>query len=334
MSPRLWWNRAPASTAHLVAAVRDEIPGSVSMASHSDADCPVLDVADEIVDEPTADRYVEESIELCRTHRVDLILPRVRGADLADAGDALAAVGTRVLSSPAASIRLADDKVAAYEAAARIGLRTPPVAVATDDIDLAHAAEQLVGAGHRICVRPRVGEGSDGFRVVVEAGADGRAPGRFRGNRVLTVTLDEVARALSSGEVGEVLVAGLLGGTEWSVDVWAHHGETVLALPRRRDRFGTYVVERCPPAEEMAGALVDAWALHGVVNVQCFVTEGRASLVEVNPRPAGGLHHTHHTGVVLIAEAIRAELDGGPQRDRRPDLPQRVLLAGRALPRR
>ena len=318
MTERLtvWWNRSPASTAHVIVATRASAARSGvtlrAAASHPDGDNPVLGAADVIVGEPDEDRYVEDALERCGATGIDLVIPRYRASDLADAGDRFSAVGARVISSPADVIRLADDKVAAYAAAAGAGVAVPPAEVVRSAAAFRSARDAIAGTGRGVCVRPRTAEGSDGFRVVAERSDDGRLPGQFRGNRQVRVTADDVERALEAGDPEELLVAGLLRGTEWSVDCFAWRGRLVAAVPRRRDRFGTYVMESKPVVEDLAATLIEAWGLHGVVNVQAFDEDGVAHLVEVNPRAAGGLHHSLATGVDLTWEWLWAELTGSP----------------------
>ncbi|AYF97957.1 ATP-grasp domain-containing protein [Protaetiibacter intestinalis] len=132
-----------------------------------------------------------------------------------------------------------------------------------------------------VFAKPRSGAGSRGIRVVPDRAALEALP------------LDE-----------NLIVQDLLPGEEYSVDVIADaDGRVVAAVPRTRTRVdsGVAIAGRTvidPELEETAAAVARAIGLVGVANVQLRRDrEGRAALLEVNPRFPGALPLTIAAGV-------------------------------------
>lgn len=138
-----------------------------------------------------------------------------------------------------------------------------------------------VGREFPVIVKPRRGAGSRGIHLV------------------------ETAAALADfGADDDQLVQDLLPGDEYSVDVLAGaDGRVVAAVPRSRLRVDSGVAIagatfHDPELEHAATAVARAVGLVGVANVQLRRDrQGRAALLEVNPRFPGALPLTIAAGV-------------------------------------
>ncbi|SDS85220.1 ATP-grasp domain-containing protein [Microbacterium paraoxydans] len=190
---------------------------------------------------------------------------------LADRRDELAPA---VLAAPPAdTLHTALDKLALAERCAPTG-RVPRTVLAGPD-----AAE--VAWEFPVFAKPRQGAGSRGVRLVPDADA---------------------LAALPTDE--GLIVQDFLPGEEYSVDVIADaSGGVVAAVPRTRARVDSGVAIagrtlRDPELEETAAAIARAIGLVGVANVQLRRDrDGRAVLLEVNPRFPGALPLTIAAGV-------------------------------------
>ncbi|AVL96399.1 MULTISPECIES: ATP-grasp domain-containing protein [Microbacterium] len=190
---------------------------------------------------------------------------------LADRRDELAPA---VLAAPPAdTLHTALDKLALAERCAPTG-RVPRTVLAGPD-----AAE--VAWEFPVFAKPRQGAGSRGVRLVPDA---------------------EALAALPTDE--GLIVQDFLPGEEYSVDVIADaSGGVVAAVPRTRARVDSGVAIagrtlRDPELEETAAAIARAIGLVGVANVQLRRDrDGRAVLLEVNPRFPGALPLTIAAGV-------------------------------------
>src|SRR5206468_1651128 len=107
------------------------------------------------------------------------------------------------------------------------------------------------------------------------------------------------------------LVLPWLPGAEHSVDVL--RCDALLAGVVRTKRSGSYeqVAWSCPRLTAMSAALLDALDVSPLGNVQWRELDGSPVLLEVNPRPSGGLHRSGRAlGVDLLWAAIRLVWQG------------------------
>ncbi len=230
---------------------------------------------------PGADaQFVAALQRLVAADRLDLVISTVdvELLALADRRDALAPA---VLAAPPSeTLRVALDKLALAERCESTG-RVPRTVLAGSDA-LAIDWEFPVFA------KPRAGAGSRGIRLVPDRAALERLP------------LDE-----------HLIVQDLLPGEEYSVDVIADaQGRVIAAVPRTRTRVDSGVAIagrtlRDCELEETAAAVATAIGLVGVANVQLRRgRDGRAMLLEVNPRFPGALPLTIAAGVDIPALVV------------------------------
>ncbi len=215
---------------------------------------------------PAIARMVEED-------RLDLVISTV-DVELDALADRREELAPAVLAAaPADTLRTALDKLVLAERSASTG-RVPRTALAGPD---ALSVEWQFPA----FAKPRQGAGSRGIRIVPDRAALEALP------------LDE-----------DLIVQDFLPGEEYSVDVIADaHGGIVAAVPRTRARVDSGVAiagrtVRDAELEETAAAVARAIGLVGVANVQLRRDrDGRAVLLEVNPRFPGALPLTIAAGV-------------------------------------
>jgi carbamoyl-phosphate synthase large subunit len=230
-----------------------------------------------------ADGYAAALLKLCERLRIDVLVPTVDSelVPLARTADAFAGAGVRTLVSDAAALERCLDKWA-----------------------LAEACRGAVRVPHTVLLE----EGpADGFRTGFPAVAN---PRRGSGSRGIVVAgspaaLDGLPRD------GSYLLQELLPGTEYSVDVLVGpDGRTRAAVPRARDKTDSgiivagHVLDR-PELSRLAADVASALGLRGICNVQVREDrEGRPALLEVNPRPPGGMSLTVAAGVQMPAWAV------------------------------
>ena len=217
--------------------------------------------------------FVPALASLVADDRLDLVVSTVdvELIALADRRDALAPA---VLAAPPAeTLRVSLDKLALADRCAATG-RSPRTVLAGPDA-------LAVDWEFPVFAKPRQGAGSRGIRLVPDRAALEALP------------LDE-----------GLIVQDLLPGEEYSVDVIADAaGSIVAAVPRTRARVdsGVAIAGRTvqdPELEETAATIARAIGLVGVANVQLrHGRDGRAMLLEVNPRFPGALPLTIAAGV-------------------------------------
>ena len=97
----------------------------------------------------------------------------------------------------------------------------------------------------------------------------------------------------------------MLTGLECSVDMFCEHGSVKQAVVRYKQHDDNQRLTLSDPARDLAVKVAVLFACDGLVNMQArYSAEGELSILEVNPRPSGGIGYTLHSGINLIATAV------------------------------
>ncbi|MET9381164.1 ATP-grasp domain-containing protein [Streptomyces sp. NPDC002928] len=312
---RVWLNRTYAENVFFMDQLRRN-PSDRAVeihATHGDADSPVLAAADTADLEPeglSPAAYVEYALDQCQRRSIDVFVPRLHQSAIVAHRADFAAVGTALLAPTPEAVAVFHDKVIAYEAVQAIGVPVPPWwRVRTAD-ELLAAVEELEDAGHKACFKPASGAGGVGFRIVT------RAPFslvHLNGFPTPYVPLDVVEDALRRAEEPvDWLVMPRLEQPEVSVDCLTGTDNRVrLAVGRTKNgrRRGFTLHEQwLEPARRIA----EGFGLHYLSNIQFRMFGDQPVLMDVNTRPAGGLHQLSLCGVNAPWAAVQLALGEDP----------------------
>ncbi len=235
---------------------------------------------------PRADHthFIDALAGVAAAHGVDALVPTVAEElpALTAGADQLARAGVATWLSDPMSVELCCDK-SAFARALRLA-RVPHPATTDTPAGLVQVPGPWI-------VKPRAGRGSRGVRLLD--------------------TRSDVVEALRADP--SLIAQTRLQGREFTADALvARSGELLTVVPRWREetKAGISVkgstFDSAPVTDVVAGAL-EAVGLTGPANVQGFVTDdGRATIVEINPRFSGGLPLTLAAG----ADVVSAYLTG------------------------
>ncbi|PWI14160.1 ATP-grasp domain protein [Streptomyces sp. Act143] len=312
---RVWLNRTYAENVFFMDQLRKN-PSDRAVeihATHGDADSPVLAAADTAELEPeglSPAGYVEYALDQCQRRGIDVFVPRLHQSAIVAHRAEFEAVGTALLAPPPEAVAVFEDKVIAYEAVQAIGVPVPPWWRVRSADELVAAVEELEAAGHKACFKPASGAGGVGFRVIT------RAPfslAHLNGFPSPYVPLDVVVEALrQADEAVDWLVMPRLEQPEVSVDCLTGPDNRVrLAVGRTKNgrRRGFTLHEQwLGPARMIA----EGFGLHYLSNIQFRMFGDRPVLMDVNTRPAGGLHQLSLCGVNAPWAAVQLALGEDP----------------------
>ncbi|MDH3038007.1 MULTISPECIES: ATP-grasp domain-containing protein [unclassified Streptomyces] len=312
---RVWLNRTYAENVFFMDQLRRN-PSDRAVeihATHGDPDSPVLAAADTAELEPeglSPAAYVEYALTQCERRGIDVFVPRLHQSAIVAHRADFEAAGTALLAPPPEAVAVFEDKVVAYQAVESIGVPVPPWWRARDAEELLIAVEELERLGHRACFKPASGAGGVGFRMIT------REPfslSQLKGFPSPEVPLDQVLESLRRAEEPvDWLVMPRLEQPEVSVDCLTGSDNRIrLAIGRTKHgrRRGFTLHERwLEPARRIA----EGFGLHHLSNIQFRMLGDRPVLMDVNTRPAGGLHQLSQCGVNVPWAAVRLALGDDP----------------------
>ncbi|MEV7218622.1 ATP-grasp domain-containing protein [Streptomyces sp. NPDC093681] len=312
---RVWLNRTYAENVFFMDQLRrNPADRAVEIhATHGDPDSPVLAAADTSDLEPeglSPAGYVEYALAQCARRGIDVFVPRLHQSAIVAHRAEFEALGTALLAPSPRAVALFADKVIAYEAVRAVGVPVPPWWRVRTAEELVLAVEELEAGGHRACFKPASGAGGVGFRMVTR---DPFSLAHLNGFPSPSVPLPLVVEALRAAEEPvDWLVMPRLEQPEVSVDLLTGPDNRVrLAVGRTKNgrRRGFTLHEQwLAPARRIA----EAFGLHHLSNVQFRMYGDRPVLMDVNTRPAGGLHQLALCGVNVPWAAVRLALGDDP----------------------
>ncbi|MEU0740442.1 ATP-grasp domain-containing protein [Streptomyces sp. NPDC006134] len=312
---RVWLNRTYAENVFFMDQLRRN-PSDRAVeihATHGDPDSPVLAAADTAELEPeglSPAAYVEYALAQCARRRIDVFVPRLHQAAIVAHRAEFEAAGTALLAPPPEAVAVFQDKVIAYEAARAIGVPVPPWWRVRNAEELLAAVEELEAAGYKACFKPASGAGGVGFRVITRSPFSMTHLTGFPGPYVPLDLAVEAVRA--SREPVDWLVMPRLEQPEVSVDCLTGRDNRVrLAVGRTKNgrRRGFTLHEQWL---EPARRLAEGFGLHHLSNIQFRMFGDRPVLMDVNTRPAGGLHQLSLCGVNAPWAAVQLALGEDP----------------------
>jgi hypothetical protein len=221
-----------------------------------------------------------------------------------------AAVGTALLAPPAEAVHTFHDKVTAYEAVKELGIPVPSWWRVRTEEELLTAVDALEADGHKACFKPASGAGGVGFRIIT------RAPFslmHLNGFPSPYVPLTMVVEALrNADEPVDWLVMPRLEQPEVSVDcLTGPDGRVRMAVGRTKNgRRRGFTLN--PAWIEPSRLLAESFGLHYLTNIQFRMLGDEPVLMDVNTRPAGGLHQLSLCGVNAPWAAVQLALGEDP----------------------
>ncbi|GHI03092.1 ATP-grasp domain protein [Streptomyces cellostaticus] len=312
---RVWLNRTYAENVFFMDQLRRN-PSDRAVeihATHGDADSPVLAAADTADLEPeglSPAGYVEYALDQCVRRGIDVFVPRLHQRAIVAHRAEFAAAGTALLAPTPEALAVFEDKATAYEAVRSVGVPVPPWwRVRTAD-ELVAAVEELEAGGHKACFKPAAGAGGVGFRVITRTPFSLMHLNGFPGPHV---QLDLVVEALERAEEPvDWLVMPRLEQPEVSVDCLTgpdNHVRLAVGRTKNGRRRGFTLHEQWL---EPARLIAEGFGLHYLSNIQFRMLGDRPVLLDVNTRPAGGLHQLSLCGVNVPWAAVQLALGEDP----------------------
>jgi len=315
---RIWFNKTFSSIHAVLRNLRNtDQPGDVTLIlSHTHRHAPGMTVADESYLEPddlNAQEYLEWAIRFCRQQRIDVFWPGKAAVLIAENQERFAAEGVQIVAVAEPSVlKLLHDKAGFYRQL------DPAVAIAPEAIQVNTLAEfdsayaDLQQRHPQLCVKPAVSVFGLGFRVIDE---QRDSITHLLSGIELQIPLQELrAGMLNAQPFADLLLMEYLPGHEWSVDCAASHGQLWCAVQRKKPLSAglAQVIDNNPEIAGMVARLTQCYGLNGLFNIQFKQSRHGPKLLEINPRPSGGVGMAILAGANLAKIALQATQQQNP----------------------
>jgi len=260
--------------------------------------------------------FIGELLSLCERRNIHVLMPLVTKEliPFAQNKKKFEEQETKILVSKVDSLEIANNKSRLYQFLEWRGIEVPKYRVVENIDQFNLALEELSSGQKRICFKPSVANGSRGFRIIANDIDEHDLLFNEKPNSTY-ISSGDAMRILASKPFPELLVTEYLPGEEYSVDCLANHGEVKLVVPRLRAKMlngisveGEFVNDK--DIITYCTQIITELQLHGNIGIQVKRSlDGRAVIIEINPRVQGTIVAGLGAGINLPVLAIKQELN-------------------------
>lgn len=313
----IWFTQAHSCQRDLILAAK-KIPFDVPIhvvASHQDFRPEITSVADIALQEPPLSERIEWVLQQAQRLQVKLIIAGRFGRIYIEHKQRFEQLGIRVMAGCDDPEQLTQlhDKSLFTQICTEHQLAVVPATTVEN-------AEQLEDAYHywsakgEVCVKPVKGVFAAGFWHLDPTVTAFDVFANSQNFKAHPQSFIESYRQLSHPPL--YLVMPFLSELECSVDMFCVNGQVRYAIARYKQQGDYQQLKLDDAAIDLAKQVAELFGCDGLVNMQArYNDQGQLYILEVNPRPSGGIAHTFYSGINLVHAAIAEilNLDYQPQ---------------------
>ncbi len=321
MALTIWFNRWFSTVSHYMEMIRNNPDNQtfVIYGTHPNPDTVYFNYCDVFGTEPDChgEEYLQFCLDYCRQNNIDIFIPRKENVLISQHLDDFRAIGVKVLVCPDGDLMaMMDNKVAMYrsleqkEQDGHSIVTIPAYRVVNNAEDFKNAYEEMKREGNQLCIKPVIGEGASGFRII-----DNNAntiPYLFSTASSQKMSFETAYEILQKQpQFPDLMVLEYLHGYEYSIDCLAGADGTLhVAIPRKKGKGRIREIEYNEELLSIARKMAEHYKIPFVFNIQVKYNDGVPKLLEINPRMSGGLHISCLAGVNIPYYAIKLLLGG------------------------
>ncbi len=257
------------------------------------------------------DAYVEEIFNKAVKYGCDLILPMADGEaiSLSREKDKFTEAGISVACPNFDATQIIQDKAETYKELERAGIKTPYWRLVDSLDNLFDIVTNMHNTHGDYVVKPVKGRGGRGVFIVHskfngEAYFDDARDMHIDHETFVSKYIPKVASLLP------VIVMEKLGGPGWDIDILSWNGVLQRAVPRRRiiasgTPFKGCVIENNQSLIRLAEDICELFSLSWLQDIDLMSDiEGNPYIMEINPRPSGGVCASISAGIPLLDDIV------------------------------
>lgn len=321
MALRIWFNRWFSTVSHYMELIRHNPDNQefIIHGTHPNPETVYFKYCDVYDTEPdiNGEAYLKYCLDYCIQHQIDVFVPRKENVLIAQNLEKFEQIGVKVLVCPDGDLmELMDNKAAMYESLlenerkGQFVVQIPAYRIVNNAEDFKQAYEELSKNNTKLCIKPVVGEGAMGFRIIDDSAES--LSFLFNSASSQKLSFETIFRILKTEPTfPEIMVLEYLDGYEYSIDCIAQADGTLLtAIPRKKGNGRIREIEHNEELITIAHKMAELYKIPFVFNIQVKYKDGIPKLLEINPRMSGGLHISCLSGVNIPYYAIKILLGG------------------------
>ena len=265
-----------------------------------------------IVPKGDASDYITELSEIADQESVDVIIPCSDEEVLALSHheETFKKNGISVICSPYETTSVAIDKGSMLTFLEQSRVSVPKYFLPTSRSEFLQAVEELGYPSRPVVIKPRRGRGGRGFRVLRE-NID------ILGTRdSQEIKLNWFLETVPEYKLPEIVLMEFLPGEDYSVDVLAGKGESLLVIPRRRIKaiLGPSQIGEVVWNQEVVKnveLVTKKFGFDSITNIQLKYSASPSEMpmiYEINPRVSGTIVASTAAGIDLLNYGIKYAL--------------------------
>ena len=287
---RIWFNHWFSTAYHIINLIRkdDSIHFTIIGSSRNNESVIKL-VCDEWYEEPdiSGEDYADFCIDFCRTHHIDVFLPRHNQLTISKYAHKFANEGIKVLTEEYSLSSILNDKSKAYDFfnENHIGA-VPEYYIVTNSSDAKKAYSKLTENNDRVCIKRVLDEGASSFRILDSdtPAPFARAGGHIEADKFFK-DMDRVT------DCPEFMMMPMLEGNEVSVDC-LNTSKGIIMIPRFKTLSRTEIIRFDEEILSVCRKFFDRMKLQWPCNVQFKYHNNIPYFLEVNTRMSGGIQYS------------------------------------------
>lgn len=316
MTLNIWFNRWFSTVTHYIEMIRnnpDERHVTI-FGTHPNPEAVYLKYCDYQETEPgiKGEAYINYCLNFCKINRIDVFIPRKENVLISQHIAEFEDIGVKVLvCSDDDLMRTLDHKVEMYrsleqkKSEGKDIISVPAYRVVRSAEQFKEAYEEMKRDNKRLCLKPAVGEGALGFRIIDER-ADSLSF-LLNTNSSNKITFEHVYQILNQvKDFPELMLMEYLSGTEYSIDCLAdRNGKLYAAVPRKKGSGRIRELVADERLLQIADQMAAEYKIPFIYNIQVKYQGTEPKLLEINPRMSGGLHFSCLAGVNFPYLAVK-----------------------------
>lgn len=305
-STGIWFTQAHSCQRDLILAVKNSprLQHIHVIASHGNLRPEITGNADIALQEPAKAERLDWLLEKAQALNVKLVVAGHFGQTYLAAKERFAEAGIRLMAGCTNITSLAHmhDKAVFTDICQQHGIAVVPATKVSTADEMQAAYDDWASRG-KVCAKPVHGVFAAGFWRLDPNCSPFESFANSQNFKAHAQTFIDSYRQLENPP--EYLVMPFLPGSECSVDMFCDNGTLVQAVARYKHAGDYQTLHLQDPAIELARKVAQLFECDGLVNMQArYADDGQLYILEVNPRPSGGIGNTLHSGLNMIETAV------------------------------